>query len=233
MYYEYTRQPPIRHLLPGPGQPFSISTTPPSSTLLPQGLDLAFLCRSPLPNDEDVEMMDAESSTVDVLTSGTNTDVEIRDGTAQDCSVAIVNVEKDDLDTNPNILLEEITAGIAALHLTNEGNGNDKLTERMGTLSINDEYAGDMIMEIDVTILIQSPLPAASSLPAAGPDDIHHSDVDTFEDDMHAPAQSTAMVTLNEPGPDNGPANSQATDELPPTPTRTPSSGTRNNTPEM
>lgn len=41
------------------------------------------------------------------------------------------------------------------------------------------------------------------------------------------------MVTLNEPGPDNGSTNSQDTDELPPTPTRTLSGGTRNNTPEV
>lgn len=181
-------------------------------------------------------MMDVESSPVDVLTSGTDADVEMHDGTAQDYSTVIVDVEMEDLDTTPDILLDEITAGIAALHLTdkNEDYGIDKLPEHMGALSIDDDKnIGDSTMETDVTMLVQSPLPAAPPLPVAGPDDIRHFDVDTFEDDIHALAQSTAMVTLNESSPDNGPTNSQDTDELPPTPTRTLSGGTRNNTPEV
>lgn len=45
----------------------------------------------------------------------------MHDGTAQDCSVARVDVEMEDLDTTPDIFLEEITAGIAALRLMDKG----------------------------------------------------------------------------------------------------------------
>lgn len=149
--------------------------------------------------------------------------------------MAIVDVEMDSLDTTPAISLEEITAGIAALRLTDndEDNGIDKLTERMGALNIDGDNMGDLIMETNATMLVQSPLPAAPPLPVAEPDNIHHFNVDTFGNAMQTLAQSTAMVTLNEPGPDNGPTNSQDTDELPPTSTRTLGGGTRNNTPEV
>lgn len=162
---------------------------------------------------EDIEM-DVEPATESVLTSGTDTDVEMYD-TTQEHDASVIDVEMEDLDTKLDISLNEIASGIADLYLDEV----DKLAAQLADLTLKDKRPGESFaLDVDVLGMSIDPptfeeLVWAPSLSMVGPSVWHADRVLTPNladvtmadiDDLDCEAEPNVMMDVDEWSPSDG-----------------------------